>query len=37
MVETDLLPRLEPAGEPVWLTDLHVGAYKLAPVRFGDD
>ncbi|MDH3683391.1 MAG: cytochrome P450 [Acidimicrobiia bacterium] len=34
LAETDVLERLEPAGEPIWLTDLHVGAYKEAPVRF---
>ncbi|MGI9597716.1 MAG: cytochrome P450 [Acidimicrobiales bacterium] len=35
LAETDILSRLERAAEPVWLTDLHVGAYKEAPVRFG--
>lgn len=35
LAETDILARLERAAEPVWLTDLHVGAYKEAPVRFG--
>ncbi len=34
LAETDVLGRLERAGEPVWLTDLHVGAYKEAPVRY---
>lgn len=34
LAETDILSRLERAGQPVWLTDLHVGAYKEAPVRF---
>ncbi len=36
LAETDILARLEPAAEPVWLTDLHVGAYAEAPVRFRD-
>lgn len=31
---TDLLARLERAAEPEWLTDLHVGAYKEALVRY---
>ncbi|MFV0524166.1 MAG: cytochrome P450 [Acidimicrobiales bacterium] len=31
---TEVLARLEPAGEPRWLTDLHVGAYAEAPVRY---
>lgn len=34
LAHSDVLQRLEPAGEPVWLTDLHVGAYKEAPVRY---
>lgn len=34
LAETDVLRRLEPAGEPTWLTDLHVGAYNHAPVRY---
>ena len=34
LAHTDVLHQLEPAGEPEWLTDLHVGAYKSAPVRY---
>lgn len=34
LAHTDILQRLEPAGEPEWLTDLHVGAYKVAPVHY---
>ncbi len=34
LAETDILSRLEPASHPMWLTDLHVGAYSEAPVRF---
>ena len=34
LAHSDILQNLEPAGEPTWLTDLHVGAYKEAPVRF---
>ena len=34
LAETDILQRLERASDPVWLTDLHVGAYKEAMVRF---
>lgn len=34
LAETDVLERLQPAAEPTWLTDLHVGAYKEAPVHF---
>jgi cholest-4-en-3-one 26-monooxygenase len=34
LAETDVLTRLEPAGDALWLTDLHVGAYKEAPVRY---
>jgi cholest-4-en-3-one 26-monooxygenase len=34
LAHSDVLQRLEPAGEPEWLTDLHVGAYRVAPVRF---
>ena len=34
LAETDILDRMEPAAEATWLTDLHVGAYKEAPVRF---
>jgi len=34
LAETDILERLERDAEPVWLTDLHVGAYKQALVRF---
>jgi cholest-4-en-3-one 26-monooxygenase len=36
LAETDILSRLQPAAAPVWLTDLHVGAYKEAMVRFAD-
>ena len=32
LAETDILRRLERADDPVWLTDLHVGAYKQALV-----
>ncbi|MGB5760036.1 MAG: cytochrome P450 [Acidimicrobiales bacterium] len=35
LAETDILARLETAARPVWLTDLHVGAYNEALVRFG--
>ncbi|MDH4074353.1 MAG: cytochrome P450 [Acidimicrobiia bacterium] len=31
---TELLERLEPAAEPQWLTDFHVGAYSQALVRY---
>ena len=34
VADTELLERLEPAAEPQWLTDLHVGAYKQALVRY---
>ena len=34
LAESDILSRMETAADPVWLTDLHVGAYKEAPVRF---
>ena len=34
LAHTDVLQRLERAAEPEWLTDLHVGAYKEAQVRF---
>ncbi|MEL7156930.1 MAG: cytochrome P450 [Actinomycetota bacterium] len=34
LANTDVLRRLEPADEPTWLTDLHVGAYNHAPVRY---
>ena len=34
LAETDILDRLEQADQPIWLTDLHVGAYKEALVRF---
>lgn len=34
LAETDILARMVPAEDPVWLTDLHVGAYKQALVRF---
>ncbi|MGH1492395.1 MAG: cytochrome P450 [Acidimicrobiales bacterium] len=34
LAETDILARMERATAPTWLTDLHVGAYKEAPVRF---
>ncbi len=36
LAETDVLARMERAAEPVWLTDLHVGAYKESLVRFSD-
>ena len=34
LAETDILTRIEQAAEPIWLTDLHVGAYKEAQIRF---
>ncbi len=34
LAESNVLAELELAAQPVWLTDLHVGAYKEAPVRF---
>jgi cholest-4-en-3-one 26-monooxygenase len=34
LAHTDVLHKLKPAAEPEWLTDLHVGAYKLAPVSY---
>ncbi len=34
LAQSDVLTRLEPASDPEWLTDLHVGAFKEAPVRY---
>ncbi len=34
LASTQVLARLERAAEPLWLTDLHVGAYKEAQVRY---
>ncbi len=34
VADTDLLRRLRSAGEPTWLTDVHVGAYNHAPVSY---
>jgi cholest-4-en-3-one 26-monooxygenase len=34
VAHTELLANLERAAEPAWLTDLHVGAYKEALVRY---
>lgn len=34
LAQSDVLTRLESASEPAWLTDLHVGAFKEAPVRY---
>ncbi len=34
LAHTEVLERLERASEPAWLTDLHVGAYNEALVRY---
>lgn len=34
LAESEVLHRLERADEPEWLTDLHVGAYRTALVRY---
>lgn len=34
LAESEILHRLERAEEPEWLTDLHVGAYRTALVRY---
>ena len=34
LAESEVLHRLERAEEPEWLTDLHVGAYRTALVRY---
>ncbi|MEM7338288.1 MAG: cytochrome P450 [Actinomycetota bacterium] len=34
LADTDVLRRLRPAAEPVWLTDLHVGAWNQALVTY---
>ncbi|MFV0257187.1 MAG: cytochrome P450 [Acidimicrobiales bacterium] len=34
LASTEVLARLEPAAEPRWVTDLHIGAYAEAPVRY---
>lgn len=34
LAETDILARLEQAADPVWLTDLHVGAYSQSLVQY---
>ncbi len=34
LARTEILTRLEPAAPHRWLTDLHVGAYAEAPVRY---
>ena len=34
LAESDVLQRVERAEEPEWLTDLHVGAYRTAMVRY---
>ncbi len=34
LAHSDVLTNLRTAGEPTWLTDLHVGAYNEAPVRY---
>ncbi|MFT7602348.1 MAG: cholest-4-en-3-one 26-monooxygenase [Acidimicrobiales bacterium] len=34
LAHSDVLQRMELASQPEWLTDLHVGAYKVAPVHY---